>query len=93
LLLPTNGVRREYWTNFSLGGLGTLAGPKSFESVLSVEELNVTAGAVADWPRRGSLRSTEPLRLEDNYLWVETQGVVTFAGQDGEVGLLELVGW
>ncbi len=90
LLQPTNGVRREYWTNFSLGGLATLAGPKPFESTLSVEELNVTLRDNENWLRPRVMSFNRPLRPEDNYLWVETQGVVTFAGQDGEVGLLEL---
>ena len=89
-LAATNGVLREYWTNFSAAGLATLAGPKTFESILSVDELRVTSPAEVGWPKPQAIALNQPLRPEDNYLWVETQGTVTFTGQEGAGGFLEL---
>jgi len=86
----TNGVRREYWSNFSLGGLATLTGPKPFESVLSVDELRMTAHGAETWPPSHSIDLSQPLLAEDNYRWVEAEGTVTFTGGAGEIGLLEL---
>lgn len=86
----TNGVLREYWTNFSIGGLATLAGPKSFESILSVDELRVIPRAAPVWPKPQPITLNQQLKAEENYLWVEAQGNVTFIGKDGAVGFLEL---
>lgn len=86
----TNGVLREYWTNFSLGGLATLTGPKSFESILSVDALQVTPREAPVWPEPQAIALNQQLQAADNYLWVEAQGKVTFTGRNGGVGFLEL---
>ena len=87
---PTNGVLREYWTNFSIGGLAAVTGPRAFESLLSVAELRVTPRGEGAWPKPRSISLDQPLRPEDNFRWVEVAGNVTFAGWDGAVGFLEL---
>jgi hypothetical protein len=73
-LAATNGVRHEYWTNFSLGDLATLTGPRPFESVLSVDELRVIKHAASAWPKPQFIELNQPLQPEDNYVWAEVQG-------------------
>ncbi len=87
----TNGILREYWTNFSLGSLATLAGPRPVGSALSVDELRITPQGQGNLPKPCTIAGDEQLSPEDNYRWVEVQGNVTFTGRDGEVGLLELL--
>jgi signal transduction histidine kinase len=89
-LAATNGMVREYWTNFSLGGLAQLTGPRSFESILSVDELRVTAQGVATWPKPRAIALQQPLRPEDNFVLGAAQGRVTFTGREGALGFLEL---
>src|SRR6266567_2216787 len=89
-LAATNGVLREYWTNFSLGGLATLTAPRAFESSLSVDEMQVTSQGAEAWPEPRPITWNQPLLAEDNYRWVEARGEVVFTGTDGGVGFLEL---
>ncbi len=86
----TNGILREYWTNFSLGGLTTLSGPKNFESTLAVEDLQVRTRHEGRWPEPLPMTLSRQLSAEENFLWREIQGKVTFTSGDGAVGVLEL---
>jgi signal transduction histidine kinase len=86
----TNGILREYWTNFSMGTLAPLAGPRTFASILSVDDLRVTMRSAEAQPRPLAIAIDEQLRPEDDYHWVEAQGEVTFCGRDEGGGFLEL---
>src|SRR5262249_17256255 len=39
----TNGILREYWTNYSSGDLEGVAGPRKFESTLTVQNVRVSS--------------------------------------------------
>jgi signal transduction histidine kinase len=86
----TNGILREYWTNFSLGSLATLTGPRPYESILSVDEMRVTVRSAEAQPWPLAIAVDRQLRPEDNYHWVEAQGEVTFCGRDDRGAFLEL---
>ena len=86
----TNGILREYWTNYTLGGVPGITGQKSFKSVLAVKEAQVTVLGRETWPEPRQITLDQPLRSEDNYRWVKAQGTINFVGIDGNTAILEL---
>lgn len=86
----TNGVLREYWTNFSSGDLAGLTGPRPFESALTLEKVKTTTLGRGELPRAERVGLNQSLHEADNYHWVEAEGSVRFAGADGDTALLEL---
>ena len=87
----TNGILREYWTNFSLGDLAGLGGVRPFESALAVKDVRASIHGPGPLPMPGRIDLNQPLRAEDNYRWVEAEGLVKFvATADGDVAFLEL---
>jgi signal transduction histidine kinase len=89
-MAATNGILREFWQNFSSGDLDTLSGLRPFDAILSVKKLTVTDRFPADAPKPLAITLNQQLRPEEKFDWVETQGEVTFAGEDEHGGFLEL---
>jgi len=88
----TNGILWESWTNYSAGSLAGVAGPRSFESALSAKHVRVTVLGRGNLPEPRRIRLDQPLSPEDNYCWVEAEGVVGFVGTDGHSANVELAG-
>ena len=86
----TNCILREYWTNYSVGGLVALTGPRPFESALAAKGATVASLGPGIWPEPRRIHLTEPLLPEDNYRWAEIEGMVRFMGIDGDTAILEL---
>ncbi len=86
----TNGVLREHWTNYIAGRVDGFAGARPFESALSVEELRVTSRRAGQWPQPRRLAYDSRWLADNNYSWVEAQGIITFAPKSGDTALLEL---
>ncbi|MGA2176890.1 MAG: histidine kinase [Verrucomicrobiota bacterium] len=89
-LTETNGILREYWTNFSAGNLAIITGPRPFEGALTVELARVSIHGPGRLPTPGAINLGESLKPEDNYRWVEVEGGVKFVGLDGDVVCMEL---
>ena len=89
-LAHTNGILREYWTNYSAGTLAGVTGPRAFQSALSVKAARITVSGKGNWPVPLRVALDQPLSPEDNYRWVETEGAVTFVGEVGDAANLEL---
>ena len=88
----TNGILREYWTNFSAGNLTTLTGPRPFASALTVEGAKAVRLGQGTWPEPRRVALGQELRPEDNYCWVEVEGTVSFMATLGDTAILELDG-
>jgi signal transduction histidine kinase len=86
----TNGVLREYWTNYSAGTLAIITGARPFESALSVKNAQVSILGPGETPKAVAIMLNQPLLPEDNYRWAEVEGRVNFAGMDGSTTFLEL---
>jgi signal transduction histidine kinase len=86
----TNGILREYWTNYTLGGVVEITARKPFESMLAVKEAQVTVLGQGTWPEPRQISLDQPLLPENNYRWVKTQGTIDFIGADGTSAILEL---
>jgi signal transduction histidine kinase len=89
-IVGTNGILREYWTNFSAGDVAFITGPRPFESALSVKNAHVSVLGPGETPKPVAIMLNQRLLPEDNYRWVEVEGRVNFAGMDGATPFLEL---
>jgi signal transduction histidine kinase len=85
-----NGVLREYWTNYFAGSLVGISGPKPFDGALSAEEMRVAVLGEAPLPAPKRIPLGQPMQPEDRYRWVEAEGTILFAGNNGESAILEL---
>lgn len=88
--MATNGMLREYWTNYSAGDLEGLAMPRAFESALTVERVKVVIVGRGELPVPDQIDLSRPLRAKDNYRYVQVEGWVKFTGKKGDESLLEL---
>jgi len=88
--MTAQGVLREYWTNYFSGDLTGLAGPRPFESALAVKSAGIHILGPGELPKPIRLALNQELPEEDNYRWVQAEGVVKFKATDGEAAFLEL---
>ena len=86
----TNGILREYWTNYSAGTVTGLGGTRPFESALTAERVRVSVRGPGELPKPDQIALNQPLPAESNYRWVEAEGVVKFAATDENTACLEL---
>lgn len=88
--MHTNGILREYWTNYPAGDVAGMAGARPFESAITVEKISLQTHGAGALPSPESLAANRPWKAEDNYRWVSTQGVVRFQAIDGDSAELEV---
>ena len=86
----TNGILREYWTNFSAGDLSGMGGARPFASALTVKKVQIILHGQGKLPEPDSIILNQPLSVENNYRWVQAEGVVRFKASDGDTAFLEL---
>jgi signal transduction histidine kinase len=86
----TNGILREYWTNYTAGDVTGMAGARPFESALTVEKVAVHVHGKGELPEPDNLASDQPWKAEDNYRWVSVEGMVRFRATDSDVPQLEV---
>jgi len=90
--LATNGVLREYWTNFVAGDLADLGGVRPYRSALTVKEAGVRVLDPGNLPKPELIVPGQPWPAENDYRWVTTQGLVKFTGADKATVWFELAG-
>ena len=86
----TNGVLREYWTNYSAGDLSEISGARPFESALTIKNVGIRIDGQGELPKPERIALNQPLRVEDNYRWVEAEGAVKFMATGENAANLEL---
>ncbi len=86
----TNGILREYWTNYPAGDLNGLGGARPFESTLTVKSVQVHVHGQGKLPKPDPIVLNRQLRVENNYRWVRAEGVVKFKATVGNTAQLEL---
>ena len=89
-LTATNGILREYWTNYTVGNVVGIIGQKPFTSMFAFKKAQVTVLGRRVWPETLQIVLDQPLLPENNYHWVKTRGTVTFIGVNGNSAVLEL---
>lgn len=89
--LKTNtGIFREYWTNYTLGGLIGMSGPRSYASALSVKEVGVTVLGPGQFPDPIPISLSQSWQPGDDFRWVAVEGTVKFSGVEDGIALLEI---
>lgn len=84
------GIFREYWTNFTLGRLIGMGGPRSFGSALTVKDAAITVIGSGPMPKPVPVSLGQTLQPEDSYRWAVVEGMVKFAGEDRGAAFLEI---
>jgi signal transduction histidine kinase len=90
-VLQTDGVLYESWTNFSVGDVAGIGGPRPFQSALSADDLRVVE-------RSGKGRLPAPFLIKAgrswtnqfNYRWAQVEGAVKFASENGDNIFIQL---
>ena len=85
-----HGILREYWTNYFDGNLTGMGGARPFESALTVKEIGIEIHGRGELPTPGRIALNQELPQEENYRWVQVEGVVKFMAADGDTAFLEL---
>lgn len=85
-----NGVLREYWTNYAVGNVVGLTGPRPFAGVLTLRNPKVTRHGRGVLPDPRELVPGKPLSSEDRFQWMATEGTVDFAGFENGSANLEI---
>lgn len=88
--IANTGILREYWTNFTLGRLIGMGGPRSFGSALTVKEAVITVIGSGPMPRPVPISLGQTWQPEDSYRWAVVEGMVKFAGEDRGYAFLEI---
>lgn len=86
----TNGILREYWTNYWDGDLSGMGGARPFESALTVKEVGIRFQGPGKMPKPIQISMDQPLPVENNYRWAQAEGVVTFEAVAEKTATLEL---
>jgi len=90
--LATNGILREFWTNYLAGDLTDLSGARPFQSALSVENAGVHILDQGQLPKPDPIVLGQPWPAGNDYRWVTTEGRVRFIGAKEDVAWFELAG-
>ncbi len=86
----TNGILREFWTNFPAGDVTGMAGARPFQSALTVEKVSVQVHGPAELPSPESLAVNRPWSPAENYRWTSVEGMVRFRSNEGNFTRLEV---
>lgn len=87
----SHGILREYWTNYSAGDLTGLGGARPFHSAITVKHITVDIRGPSPFPKPDRVSFGQPLPAEDNYRWVEAEGMVEFSARaEGGAAFLDL---
>lgn len=87
---PANGILREYWTNFFVGDVEGLAGPRPYESALTIKDVSVINHGTGSLPKPFQITWNQPLDADKNYPWVSVKGIVKFVATEGDTAALEI---
>jgi signal transduction histidine kinase len=91
MAVATNGVLREYWTNYSAGNISPVVPSGPVEFGLTGKNARFTVLGEADWPEPEKIDPGAVMSSDDNYRWVQAEGILKFVGADGDAVELELV--
>lgn len=86
----TNGLLREYWTNYLVGDLAGMGGARPYEALLTVPTVQVRVSGPGEWPKPDLVGFGQRLPARNNFRWVQVEGVVKFQTSDHQFVYLEL---
>jgi signal transduction histidine kinase len=86
----TNGILREFWTNYTAGDLTGVGGARPFEAALCVKDVSVTVRGPGELPKPDPISLSQKMPADHNYCWVQVEGTVEFKAADADGGVLEI---
>jgi signal transduction histidine kinase len=86
----TNGILREYWTNFTSGSLAAITAERPAESGVSAQGVQIRRLETNRWPEPVQIDLSGQLPPEKDHHWVETEGQVAFVAAENGGLTLEL---
>jgi signal transduction histidine kinase len=78
----TNGILREYWTNFFVTTLAMLTPEPQQQVAGSVSEPRLKITGVGNMPQPGKIHIGEPWNESNNFRWVEVEGTSAFVANN-----------
>jgi signal transduction histidine kinase len=86
----TNGILREFWTNYTAGDLTGVGGARPFEAALCVKDVTATVRGLGALPKPDTISLSQRMPAGNNYRWVQVEGTVKFKAADADGGALEI---
>lgn len=86
----TNGVLREYWTNYAAGSVMPITPFGPAGAAMAGTGVTFQVVGPGTWPEPRTIDLREPLLPENNFRWIQTDGIITFVSTEGTGGTLEL---
>lgn len=86
----TNGILREYWTNYFCSESENLAGGRPYLSALTAEQMSFTIQGPGTFPKPESIIWNQPLTTDTDYHWVSARGMLKFKAMEGNMAALEI---
>jgi signal transduction histidine kinase len=90
LSVATNGILREYWTNYYAGVLEGMAGAHPYRSSLAARDVSVLFHGPGALPVPETISLSQPLPSRLNYRRVQAEGIIKFMAVDENGGYLEI---
>jgi signal transduction histidine kinase len=88
----TNGLLREYWTNFFVRDFSALQNRSPSESTVRIQSPRLTVSGSGELPAPRRVIPSESPGITANLLWAEIEGTVSFAAATEGKLQLELAG-
>ena len=86
----TNGVLREYWTNYAVGSVTPVTPFGPADTALAGTGIRFQVLGPGTWSEPGMADLREPLLPESNFRWIQAEGIITFVSAEGTNAALEL---
>lgn len=85
------GVLRQFWTDYSAGGLAPVSSLNWAAGELAVDDVDVTVLGDGEWPVPLHVEPCQIIGQDDFFRWVEGEGTVGFIASQGTSMMLEIV--
>ena len=89
--VPANGVLREYWTNYAAGSVRLVTASGAVDAGFAGRDVAFQVLGPGTWPEPRIIDVREPLLPDNNFCWIQAEGIVSFVSTEGEGATLELV--
>ena len=86
----SKGVLLEYWTNYAVGSLAPIMPVGTADAPLKGRDVTFEILGPGAQPEPQVVDLREPLLPENNFRWIQTEGIITFVSTNGTSATLEL---
>lgn len=87
---PTSGILREYWTNYAVGSVVPVTSSGPVGTTIAGTGAVFQVIGPGTWPEPQLINLHEPLPPENDFRWIQAEGILNFVGTGGTDATLEL---